>query len=208
MGGRGLPAALNGPVHFYRYGLLVEHPSHDFVQLFLEGMASLGCRPRGANIRVDMTPIDFAAKATLALMNTASTQDSMPVENPPTRRGESLDPRLNSLRNIPRGKRTYHIANRCGVSLDELMASWALPEVDPHQFFALPTKTSQEALAQLALCRLHPDRAYFERHRSLDLFQATDVQFDLTSLERLGLSAPAGVPTCYQKGNFPKDFRG
>jgi amino acid adenylation domain-containing protein len=190
----------DGPVHFYRYGLLVEHPSHDFVQLFLEGMASLGCRPRGSTIRVDMTPIDFAAKATLELMKVAPTQEGTPVKNSAVGSGERPDLKLDTLRNIPRAKRTYHIANRCGVSLDELLATWAIPEVEAQEFFARPAKTSQEALAQLALCRLHSDRAYFERNRSLDLFQATDVQFELTSLEHLGLSAPAGVPIAYQKG--------
>jgi hypothetical protein len=48
------------------------------------------------------------------------------------------------------------------------------------EFFRLPVRNSQEGATQLGLCRLHPDPAFFQANRALDLFQATDVRFELS----------------------------
>ena len=37
-----------------------------------------------------------------------------------------------------------------------------------------------QAAAQLALCRIHPEAEYFEHNRGLDLFQRTEVDFEIS----------------------------
>jgi hypothetical protein len=60
----------------------------------------------------------------------------------------------------------------------------ALAEVEPaawHRAAAdLAGAAPEVAAACLALCRALPNREAFERHRTLDLFQATGVTFDCT----------------------------
>ena len=75
---------------------------------------------------------------------------------------------------------TYHVAAPQRVSSAELMEVLKLPGVSPADFFARTPQSADQAAAQLALCRLHPEPAYFERNRSLDLFQRTDVDFEVT----------------------------
>ena len=152
-----------GWVYHYRYGLLVGG-AKDFLRTFLQGLAELGAYPAGAEaLRVDFTPMDFAAAATLALAERFAA-----------------------------GGATCHIASRGGVSLGQLVECMRpRPRaLAAEQFFALPPPSGRAGTAQLALCRAHPDPAYFQRHRGLDLFQASEVQFELASLERLGLDPP------------------
>ena len=145
--------SLDGPIFVYRYGLLTAHSGsgnsspRDYLRVFARGLSGLGCYPRGEPVYLDMTPIDYAVEATWQL----------------ARRSQ--------------GRATYHIASPHRVSLEQIGQALGLPEVSPQQFFSLPPGDSDQAAAQLALCRLHPDPEYFERNRSLDLFQRTDVEF-------------------------------
>ncbi|HTE18245.1 MAG TPA: non-ribosomal peptide synthetase, partial [Armatimonadota bacterium] len=60
-----------GPIAFYRLGLLTGDPvtgraaPADFLSMFFRGVAELGCVPEraGAALRVDVTPVDYAARA-------------------------------------------------------------------------------------------------------------------------------------------------
>ena len=75
---------------------------------------------------------------------------------------------------------TYHIAAPRAVALRELLAELQLTQVDSKTFFALAPQDPDQAAAQLALCRLHPDGDYFERNRGLDLFQRSQVDFEIS----------------------------
>jgi acyl-coenzyme A synthetase/AMP-(fatty) acid ligase/nucleoside-diphosphate-sugar epimerase len=135
------------PTSIYRYGLLCGGGRRDWLTLFFQGLARLGCYPVGPEIRLDLTPIEFAAEATLQLSEPG----------------------------------TYHIANRRGASLEELVKAMpvALEPLEPLRFFARPADSPEAAAAQLALSRLHPDPAYRQRNRALDLFLATDVDWEV-----------------------------
>ncbi|MBT9587143.1 AMP-binding protein [bacterium] len=125
----------------------------DYLRVFARGLVGLGAYPEGHDIYLDMTPIDYAAEATWQLARQSS------------------------------GRATYHIANPQRVSLRQLAEALDLPPLSAQRFFDLPAANSDQAAAQLALCRLHPDPEYFQRNRSLDLFQRTQVDFTLSPCE-------------------------
>ncbi len=174
-----------GPIAYYRLGLITgdtrtgRASANDFLSLFFRGVASLGCLPRGAGegLAVDITPVDYAAAAVAHLSLHAA-----PAE----------------------GSATFHLANPRPLSLPAL--------VDALRSFGIPLATvseeewrarlaalareevgSSEAAAYLALCRGLSGGA-FERHRTMDLFQATGVEFGMehtrAGLEGSGLSCP------------------
>jgi acyl-coenzyme A synthetase/AMP-(fatty) acid ligase/thioester reductase-like protein len=165
--------SLDGPIFVYRYGLLTAHSRtgesgpRDFLRVFARGLMGLGCYPEGGDIYLDMTPIDYAVEATWRLAHTSQ------------------------------GRGTYHIASPHRVSLIQLARALGLASVSAERFFALPTRHSDQAAAQLALCRLHPNREVFERNRSLDLFQRSQVDFELSpcavDFPPLNLSRSLGV---------------
>lgn len=133
----------------YRYGLLLGYPD-DGLRRFVGGLLQLGAFPIGPEIRMDVTPIEWAARATLELA-----------------RGEPG---------------TFHLSSRRGLSLSELVEKLerqghVLRALPAEQFFALPVLSPEAGAAQLGLCRLHPDPAFFQVNRALDLFQASDVDF-------------------------------
>jgi amino acid adenylation domain-containing protein/thioester reductase-like protein len=146
-----------GPVDVYRFGLITGDSKtgagarSDLLRHFVRGTAAAGCVPEGAGRRlhVDVTPVDYAARAM--------------VEQ--------------SLR-APGGE-TVHIANPRSASLSDLVAAMrrvGLPidEVPLPQWRA--RVAGNESAAYLALCR--PMESY-GRLRTLDLFQATGARFDL-----------------------------
>lgn len=165
-------------ISIYRFGLITGD-SHsgvsthtDFLNLFLQGAASLGCLPQtdAENLLIDITPIDFAAPAFYHLSQHA-------------------------------GPRTWHLANTRGASLAQLTQALRaeghpleiLPAAEWQQRVQnLPQRTLAETCAYLALCRCLPTQ--FEHHRTLDLFQATDVDFDthptLTQLAAAQITCP------------------
>lgn len=159
----------------YRFGLITGDSRtgmtapHDFLSLFVQGLESLGVIPPLEMLRhlaVDVTPVDFAVQSMLRL---ASEK--------------------------PAG--IYHLANRDSLYLDRFIrllreADIVLREVSIHEWRTLPqtrSLTSAETSAWLSMCRvLLPEE--FARLRSMDLFQATDITFDM-SLSGFSCPAPA-----------------
>ncbi|MBS2036321.1 AMP-binding protein [bacterium] len=147
-----------GPIHIYRYGLLVGD-RRDYLRRFARGLRALGCCPDGPEISLDLTPLDFAVQATADLAR--------------------------------RGPGTYHLAAPSATSLEQLRQELGLPLVSAREFFELHPEDADQAAAQLALCRLHPDPAYFELNRGLDLFQRTRVDFEISQTEGFPAMNPA-----------------
>lgn len=177
----------SGPICHYRFGLIVgdsesgRTSSTDFLALFSRGIASLGCVPHtDTEVSVDITPIDFAARAMFHL-SLKSMTDSQP--------------------------RTYHIANpHGGAPLGSIVTSLQragaqISTVSTTEFSSiLQTKkasglTPAEAAACLALCRVTGAGNRFAQFRTMDLFQATDIKFEmsntLNALQGLSLVCPA-----------------
>ncbi len=174
-----------GPITYYRLGLVTGdtrtgHASPtDFLSLFFRGVASLGCVPRGAGegLAVDVTPVDHAAAAVAHLSLHATP---------------------------PEPSRTFHLANPRPLSLPvlvEALRSFGIPlaTVPEEEWRARLAGLSREggdsaeAAAYLALCRGLSGGA-FERHRTLDLFQATGAEFGMeharAGLAGSGLECP------------------
>lgn len=173
-----------GPISYHRFGLIVaasdggKSPKNDFLDLFAEGISSLSCVPESeSNIAVDVTPVDFAAAAMVDL----SLRD-MSESNP----------------------HTYHIANAEPLILRDLIEILRgrgnkIDTISVEQFEnVMQTRrlTAAESAASLALCRTFSAPS-FDRLRTMDLFQATDITFDMTNtLARTKLRCPAvsGLP--------------
>ncbi|QRN98818.1 amino acid adenylation domain-containing protein [Archangium violaceum] len=174
-----------GPITYYRLGLITGdtrtgHASPtDFLSLFFRGVASLGCVPRGAGegLAVDVTPVDHAAAAVAHLSLHATP---------------------------PEPSRTFHLANPRPLSLPvlvEALRSFGIPlaTVSEEEWRARLAGLSREggdsaeAAAYLALCRGLSGGA-FERHRTMDLFQATGAEFGMeharAGLTGSGLECP------------------
>jgi amino acid adenylation domain-containing protein/thioester reductase-like protein len=169
-------------IYQYRFGLLTgdvttgaSSPT-DFLTMFAKGISRLGAVPDGAgdDLKVDITPVCHAAAAMVQL----------------------------SLAARPG---TYHIAGRDGLTLEKLCAAL---ERRGHRLKRLPVArwaelannkplTAEESAAALALCRAIPGDTRFERHRTMDLFQATDVVFDAIQadaiLDPASIACPAAT---------------
>jgi amino acid adenylation domain-containing protein/thioester reductase-like protein len=174
-----------GPVAHYRLGLLTgdtrtgRAPVGDFLMRFLRGLARLGAVPRtaGMELFLDVTPVDFAAAALAHLsLHAAGDRDGMTFH--------LANPHSLSLRGIVAAMRSF------GIPLEELeSAHWQ------KRFGELRRGDPDVASACLALCRLLPsaDDA-FAHYRTLDLFQATGVEFaqhnTLAGLAGSGLACP------------------
>jgi thioester reductase-like protein len=181
-----------GPACCYRLGLITGDSrtgycsETDFLSLFCRGLAALGCVPREAGgLCVDVTPVDYAAAALAHL----------------------------SLHAAPAGElATFHVANPRSLPLGELVEGlgayglaleW-VPAEEWRRRLAERADTlgPAEAAACLALCRCPGPGDAFARHRTLDLFQATDVRFDMTrtlaGLAGSGLACPPPGPELLQ----------
>jgi pristinamycin I synthase-3/4 len=174
-------AAGAGGVTHYRPGLITPHsrggpaPARDFLTLFLRGLSRLGCLPRcnRAGLFLDVTPVDYAARALVHLSLHAAG---------------------------PMGD-CFHLTGPRPVSLAELTAALGragipIAEVDAGRWRErLGALEPEDAAACLALCRALPGGGEsFERYRTLDLFQATGVEFDqgraLAGLAGSGIVCP------------------
>lgn len=173
-------------ISFYRFGLLTGDSktglssSDDFLCMFARGMAALGCAPQtGSDLQVDVTPVDFAARAMVAL----AVHDQA--------RGCGV---------------TYHIANENALALPDLVSSMQdiglLVSVVPPKTFQKRLAGQgknlgpSESAACLALCRCFEDSGSFERLRTMDLFQATGIRFDTANTRAvLGSSLVCPPPT-------------
>jgi thioester reductase-like protein len=172
-----------GPIVHYRPGLITgdtrtgRTAPHDFLTLFLRGLARLGCLPEGdlGGLFLDVTPIDYVAPAIVEL----------------------------SLRCGGADGETFHLANEHSLSLGRIVEEF---ERGVRPLERVPLERWQERLSRLqgnspapaaavlALCRRHPGAETFNRYRTLDLFQATGVIFDTTAtrstLAGSGLDCP------------------
>ncbi len=160
-------------VSIFRPGLITGHSqsgkasSHDYLTMFVEGLESTGSLPDGPweSIRLDATPVDFAAKAIVYLSLHA-----------PTNYYHIVNTQSFSLQMIVHAMRKYGT---------QLITSEGYKKATP---------TASMAASYMALCRLSCEHQLFERFRAMDLFQATDVLFDQSNtqryLENTGISCP------------------
>ena len=168
-----------GPVTIHRLGLITGNSMTgrsapgDFLALFVRGLIHLGAVPRlDADLGLDVTPVDFAAAALAALILRETPDDPEPA--------------------------TFHLANPRGLTLAELVAALRargvpLAELAPDawrmRIEAVGGLDPAAAAAVLALCRSLPAAAgAFPAYRTMDLFQATAIEFD----RRRAVAALAG----------------
>lgn len=184
-----------GPITYHRLGLITgdsvtgKSADHDFLNLFVNGLASLGCAPEvGDEISVDITPVDYAAKAVIKLSLAAMASgkfDTYHIAN-----SKSL-----TLKRLLAGMQTVSKSGEQGVGeVAGKKADQAFEIVSPSQFQKqLLSRVSilggAESAACMALCRL--TGSDFEFFRTMDLFQATDVVFDDRNTK--GILGPLGI---------------
>ena len=145
----------------------------------VRGLASLRCVPVDADdLEVDVTPVDFAAKAMVAI---AQSQ---------------MDARTDTIQ-----RATWHIANPQSLKaqlLFEVLTN-LLPDIEQvsneefQRRVALHTD-ADEGIACLSLCRCLSSCGPQFRAGPLDLFLATGITFDMTRtqsvLSRAGIHCP------------------
>ena len=157
----------------FRFGLLAVDsrtgiaPQRDLLTLAVRGLVQVDCVPdKVPDVSLDVTPVDFAAAAMVRLATSISPNSMC---------------------------RTFHVANPPAVSLRRLIHCLrtlrpGLKQVSAAQFLKQVERNhkSRQAAACLGMSRwLTPDQ--WTRHRSLDLFQATGAEFDMTNTAQ-GLS--------------------
>ncbi len=181
-----------GPLHIYRLGLITGDtengwfPEKDWFQWLTQGLVNLGGIPQDIDPTwaLDLTPVDYAARALLAL----------------------------AKKPLP-GLHTYHLANPKPLLLGQWISALQafgvrlerLPRADWHLRMqaALQSCTGPEsASALLALCRLMGEEQY-KQLRSLDLFQTTGIRFDSQNADAIlhpqGHFCPAPEPELLQR---------
>ncbi len=179
-------------ISFYRFGLITGDTvsgatsKSDFLALFIRGISAIGCVPPIAEeLSVDITPIDFAARAFATI---------------------AVDEQCRGAFG------TYHIANPVSLPLSQLikvvegcgipLATVAAEEFE-QQYKQLASSSivnakSASAAARLALCRCLSGAQTFQSFRTLDLFQATNLRFDMRKadsvLRMFSLACPPASP--------------
>jgi len=150
-------------VNIFRFGLITGDAqtgifaTHDYLQMFIRGLITLGSAPDGDHdaLKLDVTPIDFAAKA-MSFIGQTSPSGCYHVAN---HGGFSFKMILDALRDR-------------GFDIKIMEPKIWLNEIRER---SLDVEASS---AFAALCRLLPQHAAFERLRDMDLFQATGIIFD------------------------------
>jgi amino acid adenylation domain-containing protein/thioester reductase-like protein len=180
-------AAQAGPIQIFRLGLVCGDtqsgwfPEKDWFQWMTQGLVYLGCLP--ADLKqdwaLDLTPVDFAAKAILGISKKPQT-----------------------------GLNTFHIANPepllLGNWIKAILNHGVHLEFLPRQEWlmrmqaALQSCTGPEKAASLlALCRVLGEEHY-QALRALDLFQTTGIRFDTQAADAIlhpaGITCPAPSP--------------
>jgi len=150
-------------INIFRYGLLTGDSktgmsaSHDFLSMFVQWLISIWSIPKAKydQLFLDVTPIDYACDVTAKLI-------------------------------ISKQFKTFHIANTKGFSLAQIL-DWlkkmgitiaSLDSSDWLQYIKNMDLSPGQSATIMGLCRLLPDSAEFQRLRSMDLFQWTDIVFD------------------------------
>lgn len=159
----------------YRFGLLTGDtqsgaaPDRDFLAMFGRGIAALGVIPDGFDdqLHVDITPVDYAARAMVHLASAAPAGIYHIAGKTPLSLGRFAD-----------------AIARAGYPLARIDAeAWQ----DMLQNRPMDT---QESAAALGLCRVLP-AADYARHRIMDLFQASGALFDTRQADSYLI--PAGI---------------
>jgi amino acid adenylation domain-containing protein/thioester reductase-like protein len=160
----------------FRLGLITGHSEsglsseHDYLSLFVLGLKELQAVPADNwdKLILDVTPVDYAAKAIVHLSINA-VASCFHIANP-HKQGFSLQMIVEAMQ--------HH-----GITLTTTDKSTIPTPSDPQ---------SPVFAAFMALCRLDPER--FDRYRTMDLFQATGVEFDqsntLKGLCHSGITCP------------------
>ena len=161
----------------YRFGLITgssqtgNSPKGEFLTLFFEGVKSLGVLPRLCDqgmkgLKIDITPVDYAAKAMVGISLNCDPQ----IYHIANKEGYSYEKLIKTMKEE-------------GIEFELIsLEEWLnLPE---QKHF-----TDTEAAAYLALCRALPEDE-FNAHRTSDLFQATDITFDQENVSKAGFHPP------------------
>jgi myxalamid-type nonribosomal peptide synthetase MxaA len=189
-----LRAAGGDAISCYRFGLITGDSEtgycapRDHLALFIRGLAQLGSIPaRESNrLKMDVTPVDYAAAA-MAHLSLNGDADDRPLA------WHLANPRSVSLADLADALREY------GVPIDPVSDTEWKNRAGQRFGAGAATKfdASEAAAAYLALCRSMASASgdAFERYRTMDLFQATGVEFGmgrtLAALAGSGISCPS-----------------
>lgn len=166
------------PISHYRFGLLTGDTKNgigacrDFLAMFAKGIAKLGYIPAEHReaLRIDITPVDYAAKAVAHL----ALQAPAGIYHIANRDSLSLGMFADAL-------------NRHGADIRDMATKRFIDYTQNRPL------DRDEAAASLALCRILPAGVYVQK-RTMDLFQATDVVFDDTAAAQYLASAGITCP--------------
>lgn len=155
------------PFFCYRYGLLCgEHG--DFLGQFCQGLVELGCYPQGEELRLDLTPWDWASEASFRFF-LKQQPGTLHLAHP---RGASLSDIVTILQR----------------------AGHRLSEVSPQDFFSRTPATPLQGACQLALSRLHPGAQVRAQNLGMDLFPMAGLRFECPQVAELGMPGlPPGL---------------
>lgn len=165
-------------IYIYRLGLITGDTetgrcaSRDFLNLFVKGLTSLGSVPAGPH---ETLMVDVTPVDYAVLAMTQIMRSGHPG--------------------------TYHIANRRGFSLADIMRAMKRQR---HEIRTVAAETwlrdigrkhltPQESATFMALCRCLPE-SYFERYRHMDLFQATGIIFDTANTDQTLAGSGIEIP--------------
>lgn len=169
-------------IYLYRFGLVTGESKtgfskkDDFFSEFLKSLVDLKVLPdtKAEEIQVDITPLDYAAKACIAIaFYTANSNLSLP---------------------------TFHIANSNSLKVSDLVLilrelGIQISLISKEEFVEkCKSYGLVDSYFYLALSRLLLEKNAFTLIRPLDLFQATGIRFDFTNANRilsdLGITCP------------------
>lgn len=157
-------------IFIYRFGLITGNSKtgisakNDFLGMFIKGAKELKSLPNDESdtLAVDITPIDYASKV-MALISMNSTE-----------------------------KRIFHIANPSPLKYNDFTNYLKKEKIinkvlEYNEWKILVDKkqslSNNEQATVLSLCRL--DSAKYDNQRYMDLFQATNIQFDNINIKSI-----------------------
>ena len=161
-------------INIFRFGLItpaqekISKNPVDFLQMFIHETLETSCRPLDLqqDIEVDITPVDFASKAFVEI-----GQQSLGAPH------------------------AWHIANEDALNLetlyDEIEKSVVLEKLNFTDWTQKVKDSNTRGASLLSLCRLRED---FDNFRTMDLFQASGVTFDMKKSKALLAKKGIGIP--------------
>lgn len=152
-------------VNIYRFGLITGDSktgfgkTDDFFTRFLKSLTNLKRIPKikSEEMKIDITPVDFAAKSCIALSRSVANKHIFHIANP---KSLGLDQLLNILKEY-------------GITLDEVSIEEYVENCK--------SLGEEDSYLYLSISRGFVQRDAFTPIRPLDLFQATGVQFDFAN---------------------------